>query len=99
MDYEIISLFTSNITRLQKILESILLSYGGAWLAWFLSFMAGGFVAGIVGSLLVFNWMYTPWLSASKRNYALRSRGFYYGLFEADIKRLHMSFVIFILYF
>ena len=49
--------------------------------------MAGGFVAGIVGSLLVFNWMYTPWLSASKRNYALRSRGFYYGLFEADIKR------------
>lgn len=27
--------------RLQKILESVLLAYGGMWLSWFLSFMAG----------------------------------------------------------
>lgn len=73
--------------RLQRILESVLISYGGGWLAWFLSFLAGGFVSGIVGTLLIFNWIYTPWLNANRRNYAFRSKGLYYGLFEAKIKR------------
>jgi hypothetical protein len=98
--------------RLQRVLESFLISYGGAWLAWyssshhfiyllflflfllsfstfsrFLSFLAGGFVAGIVGSLLVFNWMYTPWLSAYRRNGILKSGKFYYGFFDAKIDR------------
>ena len=43
--------------RLQRILESLLVSYGGAWAAWFLSFMAGGYVAAFVGTILIFNWM------------------------------------------
>jgi hypothetical protein len=73
--------------RLQRILESVLISYGGAWLAWFLSFMAGSFVSGIVGSLLIFNFLYTPWLNAKKYNNACRSRHFSYGLFETKIHR------------
>ena len=44
--------------RLQKVLESVLISYGGAWLAWFTSFMAGSFVAACVGTALLINWMY-----------------------------------------
>jgi hypothetical protein len=54
--------------RLQRILESLLVSYGGAWFAWFISFMAGSFVSSILGSALIFNWMYSPWLNAKKRN-------------------------------
>ena len=50
----------NRIDRLQKVMESFLMSYGGAWLAWFLSFMAGNFIAAIVGSLMIFNWMYSP---------------------------------------
>lgn len=73
--------------RLQRILESVLISYGGGWLAWFLSFLAGGLVSGIVGTLLIFNWIYTPWLMANRRNYAFRSKGLYYGLYNARIKR------------
>ena len=59
---------TTKVERLQKIMESILLSYGGAWLAWFLSFMVGSFISSIVGSCLVFNWMYSPILFASTMN-------------------------------
>lgn len=58
----------NKVERLQKVLESILVSYGGTWMAWFLSFMAGSFIASIVGTFLIFNWMYTPWVYAAKRN-------------------------------
>ena len=58
----------NQVDRLQKIMESFLMSYGGAWLAWFLSFMAGSFVASIIGSLMIFNWMYAPVVVASKMN-------------------------------
>ena len=53
--------------RLQRVLESLLVAYGGAWFAWFVSFMAGG-LAPFVGTLLVFNWLYSPWLNAKQRN-------------------------------
>ena len=53
--------------RLQRVLESLLVAYGGAWFAWFVSFMAGG-LAPFVGTLLVFNWLYSPWLNAKRRN-------------------------------
>jgi hypothetical protein len=56
----------NQIERLQRILESVLLAYGGAWLAWFISFMAGGVVSAFVGTGLIFNWMFTPWLSANR---------------------------------
>ena len=58
----------NNADRLQKILESFLVSYGGGWLAWFLSFMAGSFVSSIIGSLLIFNWLYAPIIFASRMN-------------------------------
>lgn len=74
--------------RLQRILESFLIAYGGAWLAWFLSFLAGSFVAGIIGSCLIFNWMYTPWLNANRRNMIIRSSRYYYGFFDAKIDSL-----------
>jgi len=73
--------------RLQRILESVLISYGGGWLAWFLSFLAGGLVSGVVGALLICNWIYVPWLNANRRNYTFRSKGLHYGLFDARIKR------------
>ena len=38
--------------RLQRILESVLLSYGGAWLAWFLTFMTGSVVSSFAGTLI-----------------------------------------------
>ena len=53
--------------RLQRVLESLLVAYGGAWFAWFVSFMAGG-LAPFVGTFLVFNWLYSPWLNAKRRN-------------------------------
>ena len=54
--------------RLQRILESLLVSYGGVWMAWFVSFMAGSLVSAVLGTALIFNWMYTPWLNARRRN-------------------------------
>ena len=50
--------------RLQRVLESLLVSYGGAWMAWFVSFMAGSLVSAVLGSTLIFNWLYSPWLNA-----------------------------------
>jgi hypothetical protein len=79
--------------RLQKILESILISYGGGWIAWFLSFMAGSFVSGILGSLMIFNWMYTPWLSANKRNRDINKNKFYFALLETKIRRYYLSII------
>lgn len=32
---------TNKKERVQRVLESVLLAYGGLWLSWFLSFMAG----------------------------------------------------------
>ena len=77
--------------RLQKILESFLVSYGGLWGAWFLSFMAGNYVAAIMGTFLCFNWMYTPWLHAKKRNakmWPATGEKIYYALFMGRIKQL-----------
>ena len=75
--------------RLQKILESVLVAYGGAWMAWFLSFMAGSLVSAFAGTGLVFNWMYTPWLSARKRNAKFWPSGqrLNYALFDGRVKR------------
>lgn len=77
--------------RLQRILESALVSYGGAWAAWFLSFMAGGYVASFVGTFLIFNWMYTPWVNAKKRNAKIwpsTGETIHYAVFMGRIKQL-----------
>lgn len=77
--------------RLQRILESALVSYGGAWAAWFLSFMAGGYVAAFVGTFLIFNWMYTPWVNAKKRNAKIwpsTGETIHYAVFMGRIKQL-----------
>jgi hypothetical protein len=82
--------------KLQRILESVLVAYGGAWLAWFLSFMAGGYVAAFTGTALVFNWMYTPWLNAKKRNAKFwpTEQRLSYALFIGRIKRFVNTFLI-----
>lgn len=59
--------------KLQRVLEAGLLSYGGAWMSWFLSFMLGNFIAAIVGTGLIFNWIYTPWVYANNMNRSLRA--------------------------
>jgi hypothetical protein len=53
---------------MQKIMESVLLAYGGLWLSWFLSFMAGSFFSSLIGTALIFNWMFSPWLNSNKNN-------------------------------
>ena len=61
----------NKMERLQKVLESILLAYGGAWIAWFLSLVSasvGALLSSFAGTALVFNWMYAPYLYARKRN-------------------------------
>lgn len=76
--------------RLQKVMESVLFAYGGAWLAWFTSFMAGQLVASVIGTATIFNWMYNPWIYAKKRNAKLwpGARKLRYGIFTARIKSL-----------
>jgi hypothetical protein len=77
----------SKIEKLQKILESILLSYGGAWIAWCLSFMLGNFISAVVGTLLVFNWMYTPYIFAKRMNRSVWSSSppYHYSILSGDI--------------
>eukprot|EP01039_Chlorochromonas_danica_P006941 gene6941-7681_t len=58
----------NKIERLQRIMESVLVAYGGAWAAWFLSFMMGSFVSAVLGSALIFNWMLTPYLTSVRSN-------------------------------
>ena len=61
----------NKMERLQKALESILLAYGGAWIAWFLSLVSasvGAVISSFAGTALVFNWMYAPYMYARKRN-------------------------------
>ncbi len=81
----------NKVERLQKVLESILLSYGGTWMAWFLSFMAGAYVSAFVGTALIFNWMYTPWFYARKRNSNIwpRNKKLYYALYTGRIVSLN----------
>eukprot|EP01041_Mallomonas_annulata_P010911 gene10911-22774_t len=76
--------------RVQRIVECVMFAYGGAWLAWFTSFMAGQLVASIIGTATVFNWMYNPWIYAKKRTAKLwpSSRKLHYGVFSARIKSL-----------
>lgn len=83
--------------RLQRVLESLLVSYGGAWIAWFVSFMVGSLTSAVLGSALIFNWMYTPWLNAKRRNALFYpssaretpgSRGAHYAIFLGRIKTL-----------
>lgn len=66
---------SNKIERVQKILESLLLAYGGAWMAWFLSMLAGTVVSSFTGTALIFNWMYAPWFNAKKRNAKLWKSG------------------------
>lgn len=72
----------SPLERIQRILESVLFAYGGAWLAWFFSFMAGNFVSAIAGAMIIFNWVLNPFLSARRLTYRLRYA-------DGDGKRLH----------
>lgn len=72
-------------------MESVLMTYGGLWFAWFISFMSGGLVAAVVGTALVFNWIYLPWLNAKDKNQKLWSsvqkEPLHYALFTGTIKR------------
>jgi len=76
--------------RVQKILEALLVSYGGAWLAWFTSFMAGSLISALVGTALLFNWLYTPWLSARRKNNLIwpRKQSLRYALYSGRIRSL-----------
>mmetsp|Transcript_1993 Transcript_1993/g.4294 ORF Transcript_1993/g.4294 Transcript_1993/m.4294 type:complete len:199 (-) Transcript_1993:69-665(-) len=81
----------NQIERLQRVLESVLVAYGGAWLAWFIASLAGGVVSAFLGTGLIFNWMFTPWLNANRNNYNLRvqrGRPLYHGLYIGRIESM-----------
>lgn len=80
----------NKMERLQKVLESLLVAYGGAWMAWFLSMLAGNVVSSFTGTALIFNWMYSPWLNAKKRNAKVWRAGnqrLHYALYIGRIVR------------
>lgn len=78
---------TNSMERVQRIFESVIVAYGGAWLAWFSSFMVGSLVSAVIGTALVLNWVYLPWLNARRRNAKMwPSEGqLYYALFSGRI--------------
>lgn len=80
----------NSIERVQKVFESVIVAYGGAWLAWFASFMVGSLISAVFGVGLVFNWIYTPWLNAKKRNSKIwpRSTKLHYALLTGRIESL-----------
>ena len=77
--------------RLQKVMESLLIAYGGSWMAWFFSFMAGGAISAFLGVGLIFNWMYSPILNAKRRNSKLwpTNQKLKYALFSGRIISLN----------
>lgn len=82
---------TNKVQRLQKILESVLLAYGGMWFSWFISFMAGPLVSSVVGTAMIFNWMYTPWLNSyntNKSQWIFQDRKLKHAVFSGRIVRL-----------
>jgi hypothetical protein len=80
----------NKVERLQRVMESVLVAYGGAWLAWFLSFMTGNFVSAILGSGLIFNWMVTPYINSVRSNNSLwykKGKLMHHALFKGTIAR------------
>jgi hypothetical protein len=77
----------NSIERVQKIFESVIVAYGGAWLAWVSSFVVGPYISAFIGVGLVFNWVYNPWLNAKKRNSKIwpKSMNLNYALFSGRI--------------
>lgn len=79
----------TRINLLQKLLESILISYGGAWIAWFLSFMSGSFLSTLVGCYLIFNWLINPYAVSSRTNYLFyyhpNGKPLYHAIFKGRI--------------
>lgn len=71
-------------------LESLLISYGGAWFAWFVSMMAGSLVSSLLGTALLFNWIYTPWVHARRKNSLVwpRGRRLSYALYSGRVRSL-----------
>lgn len=87
----------NKMERLQKVLESLLVAYGGAWMSWFLSMLAGNVVSSFAGTALIFNWMYSPWLNAKKRNAKVWRAGeqkLNYALYMGRIVRLDYARII-----
>eukprot|EP01038_Epipyxis_sp_PR26KG_P008026 gene8026-10875_t len=83
---------TNKLERTQKILESVLLAYGGLWLSWFFSFMAGSFFSSLIGTMLIFNWMFTPWLNSNRNNrnaWYLDHKPLHHAFFRGRIVRLN----------
>lgn len=82
---------TTPLETVQRIMESVLFAYGGAWIAWFLSFMAGDFISSIAGSIMIFNWMVNPYLAARRQNHRIRysddNRRLYHALYQGRIMR------------
>jgi hypothetical protein len=72
------------------VLESLLIAYGGAWFAWFVSMTAGSLVSSLLGTALLFNWMYTPWVNARRKNSLVWPRGhrLAYALFSGRVRSL-----------
>ena len=81
---------TNPIERVQRVFESVIIAYGGAWLAWFCSFMIGPLLSAIVGVGLIFNWVYTPWLNAKKRNAKIwpKAKNLSYAVYSGRIESL-----------
>lgn len=79
----------NKMEKLQRILESVLVSYGGAWIAWFLSFMLGSFFSSVFGTVMIFNWMYTPLIFAHRMNRSLWSTTmpYHYSVLFGKISR------------
>jgi hypothetical protein len=74
--------------KLQRTLESVVVSYGGAWIAWFVSFMAGNMISSVVGGTLIFNWMYSPFIRARRKNNKFLMKNYRYAILKSKIVRL-----------
>jgi len=86
---------TNQLERMQKVLESALLAYGGLWLSWFFSFMAGNFVSSVMGTLLLFNWMLSPWINSNNNNrsaWYLNGKPLNHAVFRGRIVRSILLF-------
>jgi hypothetical protein len=74
--------------RVGKALESFLVAYGGAWFSWFLYFTRAQLLSGVVGTFLIFNFVYFPWLAAMRRkNTFWPQKGKYFAYFSGNIIR------------
>ena len=84
---------TTPFEKVQKMMESVLVAYGGAWLAWFVSFMSGGPLAAFVGTALIFNWIFSPYVISRRNNQRFwfdgKGKPLHHAIFIAKIIRYY----------